>query len=73
MRSTGSVVGAARRVLAVVLRQVAEQLADHAQALGVVGGDEVAHAADGVVRHGAAQLLLGDVFVRDGLDDVRAR
>ena len=29
-------------------------------------------AAGGVVRHGAAQLLLGDFFVGDGLDDVRA-
>ena len=51
----GVVGGAARRVFAVVLRQVAEQLANHAQALGIVRGDEVAHAADGIVRHGAAQ------------------
>ena len=29
-------------------------------------------AAGGVVSHGAAQFLLGDFFVRDGLDDVRA-
>ena len=70
MRSAGSLVGAARRIFAVVLRQVAQQLADHAQALGVVGGDEVAHAADRVVRHGAAQRFLGDVFMGDGLDDV---
>ena len=70
MRSTGIGGGAARRVLAIVLRQVAEQFADHAQAFGIVGGDEVAHAADGVVRHGAAQLLLGDVLVGDGLDHV---
>ena len=34
--------------------------------------DEMAHAADGVVRHGAAQFFLGDVLVGDGLDDVRA-
>ena len=60
--------GAPRRIFAVVLRQVAEQLADHAQAFGIVGGDEVAHAADRVVGDGAAQLFLGDVFVGDGLD-----
>ena len=29
-------------------------------------------AAGGVVRHGAAQFLLGDILVRHGLDDVRA-
>ena len=32
----------------------------------------MAHAADGVVGHGAAQLFLGDVLVGDGLDDVGA-
>src|ERR1022692_4036439 len=62
---------AARRIVAIVLGQVAEQLADHAQALAVVRRDEMADAAYGVVRHGAAQALLGDVLVRDGLDDVR--
>ena len=65
--------GAARRIFAIVLRQVAEQFANHAQAFGVVVRDEMRHAADGVVRHGAAQVLLGDIFVGDGLDDVRAR
>ena len=64
--------GAAWRLVAIILRQVAQQLANHAQAGGVVGGDEVAHAADRVVRHRAAQPLLGHVFVRHGLDDVRS-
>ncbi len=59
-------------VVAIVLRQEAQQLADHAQAVGVVGRDEVPHAADGVVGHRAAQLFLGHVFVGDGLDHVRA-
>ena len=40
------------------------------QALGVVGGDEVAHAADRVVRHRSAQRLLGDVLVGHRLDHV---
>ncbi len=64
--------GTARRIVAIVLRQVAEQLADHAQALAIVGRDEMADAADGVVGHGAAQALLGDVLVGDRLDDVGA-
>ena len=43
-----------------------------AQAIGVVAGDEVSHAAGGVVGHGAAEFLLGDFLVGDGLDDVGA-
>ncbi len=62
--------GAPRRIVAIVLRQVTQQLADHAQAFGVVWRREMADAADGVVRRRAAQLFLGDVFVRHGLDDV---
>ena len=42
------------------------------QALGVVVRQEVRHAGLLVVRHGAAELFLGDLFVRDGLDDVGA-
>ena len=42
-----------------------------AQAFGVVVRHEVGHAAGRVVRHRAAQLVLGDFFVRDGLDHVR--
>ena len=62
---------APRRVLAIVLRQVREQLADHAAALAIVLRDEVAHAAGRVVRHGPAQLLLGHVLMGHGLDHVR--
>ena len=64
--------GAARRIVAIVLRQVAEQFADHAQAFAVVGRDEVTDAAHGVVRHRAAQALFGDILMRDGFDDIRA-
>ena len=61
---------AARRIVAIVLGQVTEQLANHAQAVGIILGDEVADAADAVMRHGTAQPFLGDVFMGDGLDDV---
>ena len=64
--------GAARRVVQIVRRKKTHQLADHGEAFGVVARDEMRDAAGGVVRHGAAQVLLGDVLVRDGLDDVRA-
>src|SRR5581483_6501873 len=62
--------GTARRVFAIVLRQVAQQLANHACTLRIIRGDEVSHAAHGVVGVGAAQLFLRDVFVSYGLDDV---
>src|SRR5712664_4832483 len=62
--------GAARRVVDIVGRKKTEQLANHGQAVGVIGRDEVRNAAGGVVGHGAAELLLGDFFVRHGLDDV---
>ena len=61
----------AGRVLLVVLRHEAEQFADQRQAVGVVAGDEVRHAAGGVVRHGAAQIFLAHILVHDGFDDVR--
>ena len=64
--------GAARRIFAIVLRQVADQLANHAQAFGIVGRDEVAYAAHRIVGHGAAEFFLGDVFVGDGADHVGA-
>ena len=50
----------------------AHQLANHREAFRVVSGGKVRHAAGGVVRHRAAQVVLGDVFMRNGLDDVRA-
>src|SRR6266436_6379090 len=62
--------GAARRVVDVVGRKKAEQLANHGQAVGVIGSDEMRDAAGGVVGHGAAELLLGDFLVRDGLYDI---
>src|SRR5260370_36554893 len=62
--------GAARRVVDVVGRKKAEQLANHGQAVGVIGSDEMRDAAGGVVGHGAAELLLGDFLVGDGLYDI---
>src|SRR5216683_7716981 len=64
--------GAARRVIDVVGRKKAEQLANHGQAVGVIGRDEMRDAAGGVVGHGAAEFLLGYFFVGDGLYDVGA-
>jgi hypothetical protein len=64
--------GFSRRVVQIIGRQVAEKLADHGQTLGIVAGDKMRDAAGGVVRHGAAQFLLGDFFMGDSLDDVRA-
>ena len=42
--------GSTWRIIAVVLRQIAQQLANHAQTGGVILRDEMADAADGVVR-----------------------
>ena len=63
---------APRRIVDVVARQVAEQLADQAQALAIVRDGEVRDAAGLVVRHRAAELLLRDFLVRDRLDHVGA-
>ena len=68
----GIVRGLARRIVQIVRRQIAEKFADHGQTFGVVAGNEMGDAAGGVVGHRAAQLLLGDFLVGDGLDDVRA-
>src|SRR6266478_85398 len=62
--------GAARRIVYIVGRKKAEQLANHCEAVGVVGSDEVRDAAGGVVSHGAAEFFLGDFLVGDGLNDV---
>src|ERR1700738_2861162 len=64
--------GAARWVVDIIRRKKAEKFANHGQAVGVVGSDEMGHAAGGVVGHGAAELLLGDFLVGDGLDYVGA-
>ena len=71
-RRSGEIAGGAPRggIVEIVGRQEAEQLADHGQAIGVVAGNEMRDAAVVVVGHGAAQFLLGDFFVRDGLDHV---
>ena len=55
--------GSPGRVLEVVGRQEAEQLADQREALGVVAGDEVSHAADSVVGRWTAQFLFGHLLV----------
>src|SRR5258708_35520178 len=65
--------GAARRVVDIVGGKKAQQLANHGQAVGIVWCDEVRNAAGGIVGHGAAEFLLGDFFVGDGLDDVGTR
>src|ERR1700733_14962285 len=62
--------GFSRRLVQIIGWQVTEKLADHGEAFGIVAGDEMRDAAGGVVGHGTAQLLLGDLFVRDGLDDI---
>ena len=49
-----------------------QQLADQREALAVVVHGKVRDAAGLVVRHRAAELLLGDVLVRHRLDDVGA-
>jgi len=38
-----------------------------ARPIGIVAGNKMRHAARRVIRHGAAKLLLGDLFVRDVL------
>ena len=53
------------------MRKKFQKLADERQAIGIVARDEVRNAAGRVVRRGAAQLFLRDVFVHDGLDDIR--
>ena len=62
--------GPPRSLFAVILRQVGQQFADHAAALGVARGDEMAHSADRVMRHRSAQRFLGDVFVGHRLNHV---
>ena len=60
----------ARRIVEVVVGHERQQLANQRDALGVVLDGEVRDAALLVVRHRAAEVFLGDVFVRDGLDHV---
>ena len=59
-----------RRILQVVARQEREQVTNAQQTCGVVGHREVADPALGCMRRRTAELLLGDLLVGDGLDDV---
>ncbi len=68
----GIIASPSGRIVAVVRRQIAEQLANHAQAFGVVMRQEMRHAAGGVVRSRAAERFLGDILVGHGLDHVRS-
>ena len=63
---------AARRILEIVGRKKTHQLANHREAVGVIVGHKMSDAAGRIVRHGAAEFLLGDFLVRDGFDDVGA-
>ena len=72
-RSQGSFERLAGRIVQIVRREIAEKFADHGETFGVVAGNEMGDAAGGVVGHRAAEFLLGDFLVGDGLDHVRAR
>ncbi len=61
----------ARRVVQIIRRHKAQQLAHHRQALGIVVRQKVRHAGSFVVRHGATKLLFCYFLMRDGLDHVR--
>ena len=61
----------ARRRIEVVRRQERQQLAHQRDRLAIAGHGEVRDAALHAVRVRAAELLLGDVLVGDGADDVR--
>jgi hypothetical protein len=61
-----------RRLLLVVQRQVVEEAAQHQERLDVVLEGQVGHAALGVVRGGAAQLLGRHLLVRHGLHHLGA-
>ena len=65
--------GAVRRFFAVVGRNVVEQPAQHQQGFHIILKRQVGHAAFGGVGDGAAQLLRGYGFVRNGFDHFRPR
>ena len=64
--------GLARRVFEIVRGDEAEAARAPCETFGIVVGEEVGDAGFGVVGHGSAELVLGDLFVGDGLDDVGA-
>ena len=59
-----------RRVLGVVRRQVAEQLAGKLDGMAVVAGDQMHVAADGGVHGGAADIVHRGLAPGDRLDDL---
>ncbi len=61
------------RLFHVVARQVGEQFADLGPAFPFVGGEELGHSRDAVVRHGPADLFARHFFSRHRFDDGRAR
>ena len=69
-RSTGSSVASLGRLIEVVEREEADQLADGLNALGLGVVDEVGDAGDAAVNIGAAQLLEAHFFVGDRLHHV---
>ena len=60
------------RIVQVIRWNEAEQFANHGQAFGVILSHEVGNARGLVVSVRAAELVLGDFFVGDCLDDVRS-
>ena len=64
--------GLARRVVEIVRRHEAQQLAHHGETFGVVVGQKMGHAGGFVVGVRAAQLVFSDFLVSDRLDHVRA-
>ena len=63
---------AARRLVEVVTREIADQLAHRRQRLGLGRVDEMGHAGNAAVYVGAAQLLEAHVLVGDRLHHVGA-
>ena len=63
---------AARRIIDIVRRQIADELANHGETIGIVARDEMGDAAFRIVCHRAAELLLGHVLMRHRLDHVGA-
>src|SRR5262249_17819565 len=61
------------RIIEVIGRQKGEQFSQQQQALLVIVSNEMRDTAGAVVRHCAAKLFFGYLFVRDGLDHIRAR
>ena len=63
--------GLAWRIIQVIRRNEAEQLAHGCKALGIITDHKMCDPRSLVVGHGAAELVFGDFFVRDRLNYVR--